>query len=822
MPSPTKLLDMLMPTLRLLEDAVAVTAVDAGAAGPSIVFVNEAFAKLTGFTAEELAGAPLPLVSASEGAPDRLRWLVDAMNGGEPYVGETLLRGRDGRTLRLQAQIAPLFDERGTVRHWLGLFRADAGATHRASEDVPYRRVVENQPDLICCFRPDTTLTYVNAAYAVFFGCRPDDLIGRPFLDLIPPEDRATVAANLAAATPAEPSRHYEHRAVRVDGEVRWHLWNDLALFDDDGTLVSFQSVGTDITLRKQLEEALSAEKERAEVTLHSIGDAVITTDALGRVEYVNPVAEALTGWSAADARGLALDRVFRLIEEETREPIPDPVLRCLAGGQTGGSATHAVLIGRSGQEHPIAESVAPMCGRDGRVRGAVLVFRDVAETRRMARRMAHEASHDPLTDLVNRREFERRLERALASARQYGSRHALCYLDLDQFKLVNDTAGHAAGDALLKQVRGLLAGKFRDRDTLARLGGDEFGLLLDNCSLPEALKIGEIIVAAFADFRFAWQGRAFDIGVSIGVVPVAADMDGATHLLSQADVACYTAKQLGRNRVHVYRREGDEPPDRHARALRAANLRHALDQDRFRLYCQPIVPLSRDSGAPVRFEFLLRLLDTDGELIWPRAFIPAAERFGLMRAIDRWVIRTAFRHCAERFDDYSRVEIAINLSGNSLDDGSLLRFVRDQFADFALPPERVCFEITETAAFSNFSQTFAFAAGVKDCGSLLALDDFGRGMSSFSHLKSLPVDYLKIDGGFVRDMMVSTVDHDLVEAINQVGHIMGIKTIAEYAHSTAIVERLKELGVDGAQGDAIGLPVPLIDATPERALALA
>ena len=684
---------------------------------------------------------------------------------------------------------------------------------------------------------PGPRIVFVNAAFTKLTGYSPKELVGKTSFILYDQAGDGDSFVRLKSDLKSRRRSAGEATIFAKDGDALVVHSQIAPLLDDRGRVNHWLSIhrnavphedadgrrraGPDVADRKRVEEALFAEKERAEVTLHCICDAVITTDAEGVVEYLNPVAETLTGWPSGEAKGQPLDRVFRIIEEETREPVANPVFRCLEAGRPIELTTHSVLIGRSGQEYPIEDSVAPIRGRDGRILGAVLVFHDVTETRRMARQMAHEATHDALTDLVNRREFERRLERALASAKQYGSRHALCYLDLDQFKLVNDTAGHVAGDELLKQVRGLLSGKFRERDTLARLGGDEFGLLLDNCSPQEALKISDIIVATFRDCTFIWQGRTFHIGVSIGLVPVTADAENAAQLLSQADVACYTAKELGRNRVHVYRREGDEAADTHIQILRAATLRDALEQDRFRLYCQPIVPLSPESDVPVRFEFLLRLLDADGELVWPRAFIPAAERYGLMRAIDRWVISTAFRHCAERFADYSRAEIAINLSGNSLDDHSLLRFVREQFAEYALPPDRVCFEITETAAFHNFSQTTEFISGIKESGSRLALDDFGRGMSSFNYLKSLPVDYIKIDGGFVRDMMVSTVDHDLVEAINEVGHIMGIKTIAEYAHNAAIVERLKELGVDCAQGDAIGLPVPLVDAVPHLPLEL-
>ena len=363
---------------------------------------------------------------------------------------------------------------------------------------------------------------------------------------------------------------------------------------------------------------------------------------------------------------------------------------------------------------------------------GAVLVFHDVTEPRRMAQQMAHDATHDALTNLANRREFERRLERALASAKQFGSRHALCYLDLDQFKLVNDAAGHAAGDELLRQIRGLLAGKFRGRDTLARLGGDEFGLLLENCELERALRISDMVIATLRNHRFAWQQWTFHVGVSIGLVSITADAESATQLLTQADVACYTAKERGGNRAHVYQREGTEPPESHAQILRAATLRDSLEKNRFRLYCQPIMPLSPGTDTSVRYEFLLRMVDAEGELVRPREFIPAAERYGLMSSIDRWVIRSAFRHLAETSGGISQRKIFINLSANSLDDDSLPDYLSKQFDEFPVSPESVCLEISRRpqhsailATFLNSSQKLrkagsAWPSMISEAGSLL------------------------------------------------------------------------------------------------------
>ena len=566
---------------------------------------------------------------------------------------------------------------------------------------------------------------------------------------------------------------------------------------------------------------SLFEQEERAQVTLHSIGDAVITTDGHAVVDYLNLVAEALTGWTTAEAQGRPLSEVFRIVDEQTRQPAPDPVARCLQEGKSGDLANPTVLIGRNGREYDIDVTAAPIRGRDGQVLGAVLVFHNVTENRQLARQLEYDATHDALTGLVNRAEFERRLERALTSAQQYGARHALCYLDLDQFKVVNDTAGHAAGDELLRQINTLLSGMFRERDTLARIGGDEFGLLLENCPLERAQLIAQTVASHIHEHRFHWESRTYQIGVSIGLAPITAETQDTAQLLTQADVACYIAKELGRNRVHLYQREDSETAQRHGEILGAAGLRDALEQGRFRLHYQPIIPLRALEPRPVCYEVLLRVAyksspDETSELVLPAAFIPAAERYGLMGAIDRWVIQTAFRDYANGIGR-TGARIAINLSGNSLSDETLLAFIEAQFAEHAFPPERVCFEITETAAIQNLRHALDLMAALKRRSSQFALDDFGSGLSSFHYLKSLPVDYLKIDGSFVKDMIDNARDDALVAAINQMSHTLDLQTVAEYVHCPAIVARLRELGVDYAQGYFFGRPAPWGEPSRER-----
>jgi diguanylate cyclase (GGDEF)-like protein/PAS domain S-box-containing protein len=656
---------------------------------------------------------------------------------------------------------------------------------------------------------PDLRFIWVSDQITTLLGVSPEDVIGKTRNEIAAAwASDEQWSLHLRDMWDRRPFKDFRYRITDADGETLHMSVSGVPVFGDNREFLGYRGTGANITKQTRAEEALFEEKERAQVTLHSIGDAVITTDAKRVVEYLNPVAETLTGWTNEEARGLSLDTVFRIIEEDSRELAPDPVARCLGQGKIVGLTSHSVLIDRHGREYAIEDTAAPIRDGEGRVLGAVLVFHDVSETRRMARQLAHDATHDALTGLINRREFERRLEHTVMSTKRHGTYHVLCYLDLDQFKLVNDTAGHAAGDELLKRVRGLLAGKFRDRDTLARLGGDEFGLLLDNCELPEALGICDIIVATFRDYRFKWQGRSFRIGASMGLVPVTADAESAAQLLSQADVACYTAKELGRSQVHVYRKEGAQPSRRHTEIILVSGLQDALEQNRFVLYCQPIVDLSPDDGAPLRFEVLLRLRD-GGDLVLPHAFIPAAERYGLMAAIDRWVVRRAFRRCTRIFGAESNVEIAINLSGNSLSDDSLLDFLTEQFAASTVSPGQVCFEITETSAIRNLGKAAEFLTEIKKMGCRFALDDFGAGLSSFTYLKTFPADYLKIDGSFVRDMADSAIDQAMVAAINEVGHTLGMKTIAESVESEVVAERLATLGVDWAQGYALGVPVP-------------
>ncbi len=442
-------------------------------------------------------------------------------------------------------------------------------------------------------------------------------------------------------------------------------------------------------------------------------------------------------------------------------------------------------------------------------------------ETRRAHRKaeetIRHMAYHDALTGLTNRHEFERRLRRALSSTHERDTQHALLYLDLDQFKIINDTSGHVAGDELLKQLAVVLQGPIRESDTLARLGGDEFGVLLENCPVDRAMKIAEGLLQAIKDFRFTWRDKTFALGVSIGLVAVKDDGKTMTDVLSAADMACYSAKDKGRSRIHFYSDDDAELAQRHGEMEWVSRINLALEQDRFVLHKQCIIPLGRHGATAQHCEFLVRMLADDGSLILPGAFIPAAERYDLMPQLDRWVINAAFSHVAESLVGGNSSEepqgtCFINLSGASLSDDNFFAYIEARLEEYEIPRNLICFEITETAAIANLSKAVGFIEGIKDAGCYFALDDFGSGLSSFSYLKTIPADFLKIDGMFVRDMLDDPMDNAIVEAINSIGHTAGLLTIAEFVETPAIKDKLRAIGVDYAQGFGIERPKPLVD----------
>ncbi|MEA3410147.1 MAG: EAL domain-containing protein, partial [Pseudomonadota bacterium] len=434
-------------------------------------------------------------------------------------------------------------------------------------------------------------------------------------------------------------------------------------------------------------------------------------------------------------------------------------------------------------------------------------------ENARMVSELRDLATYDQLTKLVNRRELEKRIANAMTAASESGASNVLCFLDLDQFKIVNDTCGHAAGDELLRQVGALLVAHVRDRDTVARLGGDEFGLLIEHCPIDKAIQIAETIRRAIEDYRFGWEGRLFKMGISIGLVPMVPGVDRGDEYMIAADQACLSAKREGRNRVKMFS-IGDQSLVRRKTEVRwVSRIHDALDRDGFELHCQPIESLVKGTNPGIHYEILLRMRGEDGALIPPGGFISPAERFGLMPSVDRWVVRRYCEWLASHVEHLERLHLcAINLSGQSLGDGTIQDFISERIEENGLPGEKFCFEITETSAISNMANARALIQSLGSKGIKFSLDDFGTGMSSFNYLDSLPAEFIKIDGSFILGVEEDRVTEGLVRAITDIGHLMGKKVIAEFVESEGIREAVRGIGIDFVQGFGVGRPKPLAD----------
>ncbi|MGD8323959.1 MAG: EAL domain-containing protein [Gammaproteobacteria bacterium] len=633
---------------------------------------------------------------------------------------------------------------------------------------------------------------------------------------LVHPDDIARVQRQLRDHLEGKtPLFESIHRMRHANGDWRWIECRVQGRVDEHGRAIRLVGIETDITERRLYEEALFREKESAQITLQSIGDGVVTTDTESNVQYLNPVAVGLTGWELDDAVGHPIDEIFRGFHEETCEPVENPVTIAMRRNRRTKTVRPTLLIRRDGNELYIESTAAPIRDPNGNVTGGVLVFHDVSESRELNRRLSYAASHDVLTELVNRSEFENRLKRALNSARAEETSYALLYLDLDQFKIVNDACGHNAGDQLLQQLGALLKSKIRWRDTLARLGGDEFGVLLEGCTVEEAVRTAETLRELVADFRFVWEERTFRLGVSIGVVPIMPNTDDVASLMTAADSACAAAKDAGRNRIYCYEENDIDLMKRRKEMQWAARITNALEENRFEMYRQTIQPLHQGLEQGAHYELLLRMRDEQGQIVSPELFINSAERYGLTPQIDRWVITNVFRWLVSEADERERLALcSINLSGRSLADEKFLPFVIEQFKTSGLNGALICFEITETAAIASYSQANRFIHALKELGCRFALDDFGTGLSSFGYLKHFPVDFLKIDGSFVREIIHDPIDREMVRSINEIGHLTGKRTIAEFAENEEIITMLRGIGVDYAQGYGVDRPQELFKAT--------
>ena len=662
-------------------------------------------------------------------------------------------------------------------------------------------------------------ILYANRQFATFVGVDRIELVGRKLGDLVPPEYADLVNQNLARRFAGEASaERYEIEMVGMQGQVS-RLEITTAVVDYEGA-PALLVTGVEIIPTQTVQALrLSTDPDRPgapamhTLALDSLAEAIIATDAAGLITYLNPAAERLTGSGATAAIGKTLEDIVGFVDETDRRLLSDPVRQALTSGAPVNLSRRALLLSRAnGSERSIELSASPIRNDVKELIGAVVLLHDVTELRGLARQMSYQATHDALTGLVNRREFEGRLEEAIESGHRGDGQHVLCYLDLDRFKVVNDTSGHLAGDSMLREVAKVLRDAVRDSDTVARLGGDEFGMLLIGCPLEKARQIADDVCRAVGDYRFVWKDKIFNIGVSIGLVEISRESGSLEELFAAADSACYVAKKQGSGRVAVYSAR-DEALARHTGEIQwLQKLQSALKENRFQLYHQPIVPAYGQDGGGPAMEVFVRLQDEAGHEVPPSEFVRAAERYRLMSLVDRWVVQTTLAALGRgAIPIPANRSVAINVSGQTLGDVQFLEFVVECLDSTGVTPSQVCFEITETAVVANLDHARRFVGVLHGMGCQFALDDFGSGVGSFSNLKNLPMDYLKIDGSFMRNLARDSVNQAMVTAMIKLARTLNFKVIAEQVEDEAGLEAARRMGVDYIQGYAVGRPQLLL-----------
>ena len=657
----------------------------------------------------------------------------------------------------------------------------------------------------------DRGIAYANPQFSSLIGAPPAELIGRRLEDLVPPEYTEIVGGNIRHRLLGEPAaERYEVDLVGLQGQ---HSRLELSSWpvEHEGHR-ALLIVGVEV-LPTQTHVALglpAGARSRARATLESMPGAIVTVDAGGRVDFLNPPAAALLGVSAEAARGLALDKLATGLSEADRKLLSEPVQQALSAGSPVNLGRRVLLLRQGEIERHMEVAVAPLRDEVGDIDGAVLMLHDVTESRGLTRQISYQAAHDALTGLVNRREFERRLQEAVEAARAGDSNHVLCYLDLDRFKLINDTSGHQAGDGLLRDIAKLLRAAVRDSDIVGRLGGDEFGILLVGCPLDKARQIADEVCSKVADHRFVWRDRIFNVGVSIGLVELSRDSGSLEEALAAADTACYQAKRQG-GHVMVYSARDQAYARQTGEIHWLQLLQTALKEHRFELDCQPIVAAYGDGDAGPAMEVFVRLRNEAGEQVAPAEFLQAAQRYRLMGLIDRQVVQTTLTAVGRGAIALPpNRSIAINISGQTLADEQFLDFVVECFDATGARPAQVCFEIAESTVIANLDQAQRFIGVLHGMGCRFALDNFGSGLGSFANLKLLAVDYLKIDGSFMRNLARDSVNQAMVGAMIKLARTLNFKVIAEQVEDESSVAAARSIGVDFLQGYALGRPAPL------------
>ena len=774
-------------------------------------YLSGRFEEITGIPVAEAVGKKLEEAFAGR-IDDIDKWnsRAELLRQHDDYSMVWTLRRPNGETRVLRTRGKPLFDDCGGFAGYRGvgsdITEEDTAKRRLLESEARFRNLVDHVTDIVCITSADGKIEFLNNSVEKILGYRVDELeSGKAGANAIP-EDRERVQQALRTVL-EDPERvvsgvyRYRHKngSIRVLQVTRQQIRQF-----DEGQEPRIIIHARDITDQSQAEEALRQSEERLRDFAETGADWFWEQDANLRFTYISGNYPGFDKMANENIIGKMREEIApenNFNSENWRQ-----LTRALKAREPFYNFEYTYRI-PDGGDVIVRISGKPKFDVDGNFVGYRGTGLDITESYRLSEQLNYQATHDPLTGLVNRREFELRLSRVVKSCRDDGSEHALCYIDLDQFKVVNDTCGHDAGDELLRQIAALLQDKVRKRDTIARLGGDEFGLLLERCTLNQANRVAENVRGAIDDFRFMWAGRNFRLGASIGVIPIDFSSGNIANVMRSADAACYTAKDAGRNRIHIYHEDSIELAQRHQEMQRIVDINQAFDEGRFMLYQQPIRPLKSTQDEQAQFcELLVRMIDEAGFPVLPANFLPTAERYNLATQLDTWVVNTALEWIVSN----PILRCTINLSGMSIADDSFLRMVLDLLDRKAVDANRICFEITETAAIQNLSKAHHFIERLRDCGCFFALDDFGSGLSSFAYLKTLPVDFLKIDGFFVRDIVEDRISYELVKSINDIGQVMGKRTIAEFVENEATLDALREIGVDYAQGFWIARPEPI------------
>lgn len=762
--------------------------------------VNLGARKNLGYTLDELKQLT-PLDIKPEFNRETFNELIAPLKNGDKnkISFETIHKRKDGSTYPVEVHLQ-LLSYNGRPAYTAMIFDLSelrkSEATLAESESR-FRNIFDNAPQGIALVDHNGVIVDCNPRSIESLGYKPAELIGQSISAITHPDDIESSLKMFRQVMAGEiPNYTLEKRYRHKDGRYIWCKISASPFRGKEGRVLYAIVHVEDISEQKRAAEEI----HRLTLSVDSSPIVVIITDKTGIIEYVNRKFTEVTGYSRDEVIGKKPN--ILATKETTHDVYQKLWSTILAGKEWRGELLNRK---KTGKRYWASEVIFPISNDKGDITHFVSLHEDITESKKISEQLSYQATHDMLTGLINRNEFDRRLERVLLSIQDNFVEHALCYMDLDQFKVINDTCGHIAGDELLRTLSGILQKRIRKRDSLARLGGDEFAVLMEHCTLDQARKVAGELIKDIREFRFNWEGKSFSIGISIGLVPIVQG-DSVTEILKRADIACYAAKDAGRNRIHEYLPEDEITSQRHVEMQWVSQINQALEENRFQLYVQAIESLNK-KDITNHYEFLLRM-NLDGKLISPGQFLPAAERYFMVSKIDRWVIKTVFNLFAENPEFLSSTYLCtLNLSGQSVAEPDFLNYVIHRLKEFSLPGDKFCFEITETAAISNLANASKFIHCIKEFGCKFALDDFGSGLSSFGYLKTLPVDYLKIDGIFVKDIVDDPIDFAMVKSIHDIGHVMGKLTIAEYVENNAIKKKLKEIGVDYAQGFAISKP---------------